>query len=130
MRPEERQVRFRARPEARKRWEGAAELRGETLSEFLRIAAEERTSRQPEEEVAAASVSPPTSPARAKTHEDRLAGIKAIVDGLGSQPVPGFPNRRSSAPTQVKPGVSTATFYRETPRAARLSVCLQAQRGG
>ena len=25
--------------------------------------------------------------------EERLAGIKAIVDGLGSWPVPGFPNR-------------------------------------
>lgn len=84
-------MRFRARPAARKRWEGAAELRGETLSEFLRIAADERTSRQPEEEVAAPSVAPHRQPAPARatesvalTLEERLAGITELVDGLAS----------------------------------------------
>jgi hypothetical protein len=83
--------RFRARPAARERWERAASERGEC--QFVRRAADERASRQAEEEVAAPSVATHTSPARAMPLEERLAGIKAIVDGLGSWPVPGFPNR-------------------------------------
>jgi hypothetical protein len=78
------EVRFRARPAARKRWERAASERGETLSAFLRRAADERVSRQPEAEVTAPSLSAPTHLARAIPIEERLAGINAIVDGLGS----------------------------------------------
>src|SRR5215207_3156497 len=82
MRAEKRQVRIRARPAARKRWEEAAALRGESLSEFLRIAADERASRQPEEEVLERWLSPQTQPARAraKTLEERLAAIGELVD--------------------------------------------------
>jgi hypothetical protein len=85
MRAEERQVRIRARPAARKRWEEAAALRGESLSEFLRIAADERASRRPEEEVLERWLSPQTESARAKppaTLEERLQAIGELVDGL------------------------------------------------
>jgi hypothetical protein len=89
MRAEERQVRLRARPAARKRWEEAAALRGESLSEFLRIAADERASRQPEEEVLERWLSPQTQPAPARAKEpasleERLQALVELVDGLGS----------------------------------------------
>jgi hypothetical protein len=129
MRPDERQVRFRARPEARKRWEQAAELRGETLSEFLRIAADERTSRQTEGEVALPSLSPQAQPARPKTLAEKLEAIEELVAGLGSSPVPGLPNRRSSASMQVRPGVSTPSFYRDTPSCASERLPASSERG-
>jgi cell pole-organizing protein PopZ len=80
-------VRIRARPAMRKRWEEAAELRGETLSEFLRRAADERASRQAEDEVASTSAAQQGHSARAKapaTLEQRLQAIGELVDGLGS----------------------------------------------
>jgi hypothetical protein len=87
MRAEERQVRIRARPAARKRWEEAAALRGESLSKFLRIAPDARASRQPWEEVVSPSVVQQQCSARVKapaTLEERLAAIGELVDGLGS----------------------------------------------
>lgn len=79
------EIRVRARPAARKRWERGAASRGECLSEFVRRAADERASRQPESGVTFPSVSRPTHFARAsaeKTLEERLAGISELVDGL------------------------------------------------
>jgi hypothetical protein len=86
MRAEERQVRLRARPAARKRWEEAAALRRESLSEFLRVAADQRASRRPREEVAETWLSPQAQPARAIPLEERLAAIRELVDGLDVAP--------------------------------------------
>jgi hypothetical protein len=74
------EIRVRARPKARQRWERAASERCETLSAFVRAACDERASRQPEPGVAAPSVSPPISPARASL-EERIAAIGEIVEG-------------------------------------------------
>jgi hypothetical protein len=85
MRAEERQVRIRARPEARERWERAASERGESLSAFLRRAADDRASRQPEDEVLERWLPPQTEPARAKAPaslEERLAAIEELVSRL------------------------------------------------
>jgi hypothetical protein len=78
------EIRVRARPAARKRWERAASERGECLSEFVRRAADERASRQPDPGVTSPSVAPHASSARAIPLEERLAGITELVDGLGS----------------------------------------------
>jgi len=74
----------RARPAARKRWQRAASERGETLSAFVRRAADERASRQPEPGVTSPSVSSPTSPARAIPLEVKLQAIEKLVASLGS----------------------------------------------
>jgi hypothetical protein len=72
------EVRFRARPAARKRWERAASERGETLSASL---------------------------------EERLAGIKAIVDGSRATP-----NDLSSLPPQQpKKGLRAGHRGRRVP---------------
>ncbi len=78
------EIRVRARPAARERWEQAASEHGETLSAFVRAACEERASRQPGDEVVTPSVAPHASSARAIPIEERLASINAVVDGLGS----------------------------------------------
>ena len=80
------EVRFRARPAARKRWERAASERGETLSAFLRRAADEPASRQPEPggDISIA-LATHTLRARARaTLEERIQATLELVDGLGS----------------------------------------------
>jgi hypothetical protein len=87
MRAEERQVRIRARPAARKRWEEAA--------------------RRPREEVVIPSAAPHRHPAPARavapTLEEKLQALEKLVDGLGvARPLPhpaGAEHRTEAAST-------------------------------